>query len=258
MSDTKNISFSVLLPYLGSFIIFLGVTRLLFYYDSFGVRITNYLDFSEIITSFLDIIVIAVVLFVILTIQNLLMWPKKEYDKKSILRQRLVDQKSFLRRLKLYFSYFDIIIFQLIGFLIVTFVWSFFNKDIDHKTYIYLIVFYLAYFIFCIIKNEVDIKLRQFNSYHTDKKIFRLLFYSLFFFGLTLIYTYSQVEAVKEKKSTYGTTIILEDNRVFFSDSSNYFIGKTQGYLFYYHEKTKTTDIIPVSKLKQLTTSKNK
>ncbi len=149
------------------------------------------------------------------------------------------------------------IIFNFIGFLFVIFVWSFFNKDIDYKIYIYLTVFNLTLFIFFIMK-EVDVKLTYFNSSDTDKKFFRLLFYSLFSFGLTLIYTYSQVEAVKKKKSTYGTTIILKDNRVFFSDSSNYFIGKTQGYLFYYHEKTKTTDIIPVSELKQLTTSKNK
>lgn len=78
MSDTKNIPFNKLLPYLGSFMIFLGMVRLLLYYGSFGVRITNYLDLSEIITSFFGILAFASILMMILIIQYLKSQNKKK------------------------------------------------------------------------------------------------------------------------------------------------------------------------------------
>lgn len=82
MDENKDISFGKLLPYLGSFIIFLGITRLIFYYECFGVHITSYLEFSEIITSFLDIIVIVVTLFIFHALKDFLIKSKTEHEKK--------------------------------------------------------------------------------------------------------------------------------------------------------------------------------
>lgn len=169
------------------------------------------------------------------------------------MKQRLLDEKSFLKRLKLYFSYFDKIIADFIGMIVAIFVMSFFSNNINPKAYIYLIIFFYAFFTYAIITVEVEFKHKQFNSSDTNKQFFELILYSILFIGLTLTYSYSQVESVRDKKNTYGTTITLDDNKVLFSDSSNYFIGKTKDYIFYYHATTRTTDIIPVSKLKQLT-----
>lgn len=61
METKSDMPLSQILPYLGSYVVFLGVSRLLYYYESFGITITNYLEFSEILTSFLDIIVILII-----------------------------------------------------------------------------------------------------------------------------------------------------------------------------------------------------
>lgn len=257
MQDNQDKPFIRFLPYFGPYIIFLGVTRLLFYYSSFGVTITNFLEFSEIITSFLDILAIIVIQFVFGIIQSFLMKSKKEIDEENSLREKLLDEANFFIRLKLYCAYYYRLIFNTLGMLLIVSILSFFSKNINYTTIIYLSLSSLSLFIYAIIVVEVDVKHKLVNSSDKDKQFSGLLLYSLLFIGLTLTYSYSQVENVKVKKTTFGTSIILEDNTILVSDSSNYFIGKTQGYIFFYHEATKSTDIIPVSKLKKMTINEN-
>jgi len=137
--------------------------------------------------------------------------------------------------------------------MIVYFGWDFFSKTIDYESYLYSAIWFLIILFLILVSAEINVKHMKLNSSEMDKKITKAILYTMFFLGLTFMFAHKQVKSVKDKKSTFGTILQLENNVVLISDSTNYFIGKTQNYLFYYHESTKQTDVIPVSKLIQLT-----
>ncbi len=49
-----------------------------------------------------------------------------------------------------------------------------------------------------------------------------------------------------------GTVIYLTDGSRYVSDNNDYFIGKTNEYVFFYHENQKTTSILPASKVQSI------
>lgn len=61
-----------------------------------------------------------------------------------------------------------------------------------------------------------------------------------------------QAKRIKIDKSTYGYYIILDNNQKVISDSISYYIGKTQNYVFIHHQNLKTTDVFPISRIKQI------
>ena len=62
--DSGKYNLASLIPYAGTYIVFLGVVRLITYYESFGIQILGFLEISEVITSFLDIILAVIASFV--------------------------------------------------------------------------------------------------------------------------------------------------------------------------------------------------
>lgn len=100
---------------------------------------------------------------------------------------------------------------------------------------------------------ELELK-RKYKSLHTKKPWFiDIILYCVLFTLFIGYLSYHKAKMVRQNKVTFGVTIILDDNSQLFSDSSNYYIGKTDNYVFFYHEKTRSTDIFPVSRIKQLT-----
>jgi hypothetical protein len=256
MDIRNNFFVSDVLPYLGSFIIFLGMTRLMTYYSSFGVNIINYLEFSEIITSFFDIILIVVFVILYSTIQNFLLINKSAQNEKLLFQNKIEGIEKFTKRLLQYFLYYLEFICSAIFIFIGYYIYSLFNKNIDKNVLIGQGISSVLFFVFLIISFEINIKHKHIKSTINDKNIIDYFLFSLLFIAYTMFISYNQVHFVKDKKSTYGTIIKLNDNTVLQSDSNNYYIGKTQKFLFFYHEYTKTTDVIPVSNLKCLTTVK--
>jgi len=61
----------------------------------------------------------------------------------------------------------------------------------------------------------------------------------------------SNADKVKNGKN-YGMNIDI-DGRLIQSDSSNYVIGKTENYLFYYESKLKRTTVYPTEKMNYMT-----
>ena len=88
MEEKKESALIRYLPFLGSFIIFLGMTRLIFYYSDFGIKIVSFLEFSEIVTSFFDILIIVVIISLFSVVQDFLIKSKSEQDKKTQTRQK--------------------------------------------------------------------------------------------------------------------------------------------------------------------------
>ena len=252
MKKNKLISYSHLVPYFGSVIVFLGVTRLIFYYESFGIKITDYLEFSEILTSFLSILVIVLIYFGFSIIQTLLQTSKSEHESKKQLHQKIIIEKHFLKRLKLYVKYFDSMIFNFFGLCLVFLVLGIIEKNLSFHTFLVLFLCFTGFFFLDIIFKEVEVKHEQLKSDKINKMFSTLILNALLFVIVTIWFTYNEVKSVKDFKSTFGTTITLKDNTVLESDSCSYFIGKTQKFVFFYDESIKTSEIIPVSEIKRI------
>lgn len=78
-----------------------------------------------------------------------------------------------------------------------------------------------------------------------------LLMWSIFTLGLVFAFAKSQADSILDNHSTLGTKIVLDD-RELVSDQENYFIGKTQSFIFFYHEKDGRYDVFPMSRVKQI------
>ena len=62
---------------------------------------------------------------------------------------------------------------------------------------------------------------------------------------------YGEALEVNNNKKYYGVEFQLEDQTII-SDSTNYFIGKTKNYLFYYKEKEKQSFAYPMNRIKMI------
>jgi hypothetical protein len=69
---------------------------------------------------------------------------------------------------------------------------------------------------------------------------------------------YHDSHRVKHFKRYFGVKVIYQDNRVFVSDSTNYYIGNTSNYLFIYNEKEDKTVVERISDVKSIEFPKRK
>lgn len=257
MSEKKELNLISLLPFFGSFIIFLGMIRLIFYYQSFGVNIVNYLDISEIITSFFDILIIVVLQISFSIVQQFLSNSKSENDIRKQKAKEIFEESKFFRRLLKYFSYFNLILINGAALLIVILIWSFFDDSITWSSYIILTVATVTIFLFAIVRFEIEVKHQQFNSNDKSRQFMAMLFNGLLFVLIVISISYSQVISVKNDKKYNGVQIHLDDDTILNSDGSHYFIGKTHNYLFFYHHDEQRTDIYPMNRVKMISFEDN-
>lgn len=252
-NSTSQFSISQYLTYVGPFLIFLGMTRLITFYNSFGVSITSYLDFSEVLTSFFDILVIVVIFFAYTSIQNFLASKKEDADIASKKRQAIVEEENFFKICLHYLKYFSSLIIYGLVVIVVCVVARFcFNWITTFTVFLWTGIFVFL-LIFLIVQVEIERKHIQFQS-SLNKR--RYIFFVLYFFVFTycvILYASYQAGQIRKDKSTFGVRIILDNDQIIVSDSTNYFIGKTQNYVFIHHEKESNTDIIPMTRVKQIT-----
>ncbi|MGE0636572.1 MAG: hypothetical protein AB7P01_09030 [Bacteroidia bacterium] len=250
---TSEFSVTQYLTYVGPFLIFLGMTRLITFYNSFGVSITSYLDFSEVLTSFFDILVIVVIFFAYTSIQNYLASGKDEAYRANKKRQAILEEKFFFKICLHYLNYFSSLIIYglvvIIGCVIARFC---FNWITTITIFVWTGVFVFL-LIFIIVQVEIERKHIQFQSSLNKRRYIFLLLYFLVFTYCVILYSSYQAGQIRTEKSTYGVSITLDNDQTLVSDSSNYFIGKTQNYVFIYHEKERKADIIPMTRVKQIT-----
>lgn len=217
----EKLKFPHLLPFAFPILVFVGVSRLYFYYATFHINIISFLDFGEIVTSFLDVTIVALfvlsVMFGTLVISSYLM----------------VKGSSWKNNLQ----NFWIVIASAI---IIPYILSQLNASTSSAFAIFFF-FFLAAFLFGWIYNMKDNDQRLI---HSSKSMLISITYILL--GLLFLFFISKSDAnstIKEKKY-YGVTVTYKDStKPFVSDSNNYYIGKTSSYIFLYNQKTNKTKI---------------
>lgn len=226
-TEKKEFDFTKYLPIVTAGLIFLGVSRLLFYYSFFGISILPFLEFGEIITSFLDIIFVYAMALWTMWLFFLI---KPNWLMKTT-RIELIKNQSLKK--VMFMSMMLVILITMLVFIpkplrVVCAI-------IIIPSSVYLIVF------------------KKSNS----RMIKSLSLLSIIFIYLEVMTIYLTVESyweVKNEKKYIGTKIVfnndttLEDSsHIFISDSTDFYIGQTNKYIFIHHLRKGITSVYPVS-----------
>lgn len=190
--NDKQFRVSQYFTYVGPFLIFLGMTRLMIFYNAFGVSITSYLDFSEVITSFFDILFIVVVFIAYTSIQNFLAGNKNEADEANKKRQAILNEEKFGKIFLLYINYFSsLLIYGLIAIAGCVVSYFAFNWITAWTIFIVATVF-IFLLAFLIVGVEIQRKHIQFQSSTNRKRfIFFALYFLVFTFGVNIYFLIS-------------------------------------------------------------------
>ena len=247
MAKRTAVSLKDIIPYLGSYLIFLGVLRLIIYYRSFNVNIVSFLDFTEILTSFFDILVIVVVIAIVVWLPFRL-GGQSEVEKNQI--NSIWNEPSLQQRLRKYVRYLssDIILGV---FITISLVMLSFLGSLSKELVVVMSLYYFALLVLRVVMIEIAIKHRDSDE---GEKMFNSAFKGMVVsIAYIFLVTYGELRAVKDDNKYIGTRIDLTDNSTIHSNENYYFIGKTNNYVFIHSELRNETEVLPMSRIKSIT-----
>lgn len=244
-NESGQYDFPKIVPVISAALIFLGISRLIFYYSLYHVNIVSYLDFSEILTSFLDALwalVFAIIGALFLALfMGLANSYRKKVDAPELKQQRKKRQKiaNWIWLISFIFYY---------GYLWVSAI----------KTDFYELPILLGISIILVLIGVLISK----HPEDSIKETFYWLLFFLFIESLVLMITWIEFKSTTRLHSTIGTTIIFDEktfvkdsSHIFISDSTTFYIGKTRNYLFVYDSKKEATTVFPMSSVIQMINS---
>ena len=227
-----------LTPLAGALLIFSGVLKLIFYYSHFNIRIIDYLEFQEIITSFFGDINIIIVFGMIMTLITFitlnLLGKKTKLPLDEVFEKILVV--LYPKRFKFFFGFFFafIIISSLIYFKVIG--------------YNYFVIYLLIFF--CI-QMLTYLFLHKEESGEVDIPNF----YGLLILGVSLstsLYLLARHDIQEVENSNSNTTIILDNGSIDLNaQTKNLYIGKTNKFVFIKIDSLNSTTVLPVEQVKQ-------
>lgn len=227
-----------LTPLAGALLVFSGVLKLIFYYSYFNIRIIDYLEFQEIITSFFGDINIIIVFGMIMTLITFItinfLGTKAKFSVDELFENMLIF--LYPKRFIFFFGFFAAFTITL----------SFIHFKIIGYNYfvIYLLVF------FCI-------QMLTYLFLHKEEsgKVDIPNFYVVLILGISLstsLYLLARHDIQEVENINSSTTIILDDGSIDLnSQTKNLYIGKTSKFVFIKMDSLNSTIILPVEKVKQ-------
>lgn len=225
-------------PIAGSLLVFCGVLKLIFYYSYFNIKIIEYLEFQEIITSFLgDINILIIFGFTMLLISFLFL---NFIEKKIKLPIDEIIEKTYIflypRRFRYSFFFFSILLFQI---LIVKL------KIIDLN---YVVIYFMA---FCTIQT-----LTYLFFHKENEKVEIPTFYGTLIISISIcfsLYLFSRHDIDKTIKND-NNVIVFSDIGTFNCNNvtKNIFIGKTNKFVFVFIDSNKSSVVIPEEKINRI------
>jgi len=243
---------SLLFPLFTGFLIFLGILKLTIYYSAFNISINDYLEFSEIITAFLDDLIIYGIFFTLGLIINFFAGiDKQEIKKTNQFHTKFIEEDIFFVRVWSFLK-MNIPYLVMINGIAIVFLFTVIFQNLSFtKLWLCLISFYIILILQFIV---LEIRRTYIIIYGKADHVlfFNIILFVSIFTTLIIFYSYYDIIMVKTDKKYFGTELLLEDTRII-SDSTNYYIGKTNNYLFYYKENEKKTIVYPMSRIKKIT-----
>lgn len=225
-------------PIVAASLIFLGVLKLMLYYSYFNIKIIDYLDFQEIITSFLGDINILILFGLIMILTSLFTINTISKSTKTHFEKVLdrLETYTYIHRVK-YLIFFAITILTLGTLLLYGII-----------NYNYFVIYVIVFSVF------------QFQSFlsltkNENNEIDIPNFYMTVILGISLttsIFLLSQKQIKESEKQIIEVRLKMENKTITCSkESKNIFIGKTNKYSFIRMNNSKTTIVVPNEKILQ-------
>lgn len=228
-------------PLMTGMLIFLSIAQLSVYYHAFNISINSFLTFSEIVTSFLDDNVVVTLL------GSTLAYSFGYFS--GMHRGRiweLKDKKEIKDSLKIPVIH---AIFQTMLTIALVVTYFFWEEYFTLLLGLYIIMFGTNYVYMKAIR--IRLKYREDRAKDFDEFTYRAIVYSLMFIVLLSVLTFWKIENVKAFKSNIGVEFIVSGHKIG-SDSTHYYIGNTNEYLFYYHEDDDRTVVYKMENVSEI------
>jgi hypothetical protein len=225
-----SLDFTKLIGLSPALLILLGTARLGFYYERFNVYILPFLDFSEIITSFLDVTIVGIYFISCFVFIPFLLEPLMTNKKSAwfgIVQAILLIVPLFLLNL-LINKFTAAVLGVVVGFLCIL-------------TLVFIFFFKIAPFIFPSSKQSLTNRYLFFIGSSLS-----LVIASLYFLAS------QQAENVKKHEKYLGVRITFNDSTQLISNPVKYYIGNTNNYLFIYDSRINTTTVSKMTDVKSI------
>ena len=273
---------SVLIPFIGGYMILYGAINIITYYSQFSINIISYISFSEITIYFIkdiyvvliNLIILGILIFITVKFNNTISMESKanvELDNKmdkaesianeiselNIISDKINKIKEFeslisniksskkqeIKKLNRWMIFFYIILVLSISSLLFILYRSYSIGSWGSfiPTFLGILVALLLSYLL--------------TKFIPDTKISIAIYFivSLLLSSFLSAILYSH-EVIKGKNIGYNFTV---ENIEIKSDSTNFFIGKTDKFIFYYLSKEKKTIIYPSEKIQSITIPNN-
>lgn len=239
--EKNAFDYTKLIPFATAGLILLGISKLIFFYSFFNIYILSYLEFSEIITSFLDVVTMFTMIGAATWVHFFLI----KSDQKTLVDTPSIDEPSKeafrkeLKKIKIrkYISLAGL--FVCVIALMIT---------LNFKPFIiFSVIVGIAWLIF----HFVD----KLHVRHPSKMIkdFCIITKILIISETTIIFlAFMQYKSIYDDKKYLQATIVFKNeitfkdsSHVFISDRQNICMGQTKNYIFIHHKKDGVTSIYP-------------
>jgi hypothetical protein len=244
-----KIDFARVFSVIGTLLLCAGIVNAYLYYSFFNVPITNFLSISEVLILFADDIILYIIVFVI-ELLVFMIW-KEAKGKPLAWKRKLLTyfkEKAIGNRLELYFLTWAYPIYLI---WILSLVIFYFIDQAFFDLYSYVTLFHVGMFF----ANYIIIEYRRglwLTSKFTKDDEPLLVGYELgrFFFLIVFAWTLYEVDDVR-REMKYINVSFAVDGKTIQSDSTHFYIGNTDRYLFYYDKNQDKTTVYPMSRITQ-------
>lgn len=208
-------------------LIALGFLNLNLYYQQFGIDILKFISASEIATIFLKDLLQILVLLIGMLIITYLNWNP---DSLNILRKPNPELGWFEYTSRIF------AVLLIIGSSYVFFqpesIWSY--------NYFKLVIILLPLVVIGSFYNK---------EWAVNISSFSLIGISIF--GLSILFSYQEVYLVKQKNKYFGTNIVMKEQTIK-SDSTFYYIGNTDKFIFFHDSNSKKSHIYKMDNVMEI------
>lgn len=232
MSKRDWTDYLKLTPVIYAALVVIGFVKLYLYYKMFNINIGDYLELSEILVFFLDDLFIYILVFAYLTFKFL-----RKYNESSNIQNQdgghfLSDEKTYRKKLKI----------GIISLLVIAALSTIFYFLLPLKSFLIFIPVVIL-----IIWAIIHYYTRQLvvNQVIKNKSTYELIHFSYLVILVVCYMAISEAETNKLYGYAYADEIEYKD-QIIKSDSTQFFIGKTKNYIFYYNKEEHKTTAFPL------------
>jgi hypothetical protein len=217
----------------------LGVLKLIYYYRAFNIEIVDYLEFTEILTSFLDDIFYIILFIVFGIILEIFQTTKQEQISVDLQHEIINATPSFWKRMKGYYKLYKLGIWLILTLGLNTLAFYLLTHEVVVEMLRTFIVTF-SYLLIAIIWKEIKIKIERIIEEELNPMIGSIVVLGSIFLVTFISFIQKDIDKVKSHKKYIKTEIEYKKSNEIIkhvSDSLSYYIGKTNNFVFIYNEE---------------------